>query len=123
MGPQTPPSDGLLADIGYDNARDGRGLPPRRLIVRQHEMPGVRSMYVVLDHQLAATYEDGLSMRFVKVQSGGELEFLPRRQSDIFAVRYSCFQFFEGDGYVHRVFPQVLTLTHRLARFGAGALR
>jgi hypothetical protein len=46
-------------------------------------------MHVVLDHQLSATYEDGLSMRFVKVQSGGELEFLPRRQSDIFAVWYS----------------------------------
>src|ERR1700722_18696544 len=119
MGPQAPPSDGLLADIGYDHARDGRGLPPGRVIVRQAEMPGVRSVHMVLDHQLSATYEDGLSMRFVKVQSGGELKFLPGRESDIFTVRYSCFQFFGGDGYVDGVFPRVLTLAHRLARFGA----
>jgi len=52
-------------------------------------MSSVKSMHVVLDHQLSSTDEDGLSMRFVKVQSGGEFELLPRSESDIVAVRYS----------------------------------
>lgn len=68
MRSQALPSDGLLADIGNDNSGHGRGIPPRQVIVRQPEMPRVGSMHVVLDHQLPAANEYGLSMRFVKVQ-------------------------------------------------------
>jgi hypothetical protein len=87
-------------------------------------MSGVKSMHVVLDHQFSPTDENGLSMRFVKVQSGGEFEFLPRSESDVFAVRYSRFQqFFGGDRYIEGVFPRVVTFTDRLGKFGTGALR
>jgi hypothetical protein len=66
-------------------------------------------MYVVLNHQFPTTDKNCLSMGFVKVQSGRDLQFLSGSKGYIVAIWYSRLQkFFGGDGYIDGVVPKVI---------------